>query len=341
MFIVPCILLAAIGLCELFRAVVARAPRLISYAEVSLFVLFSFLLAAIFHDAVTNGPLSTRDYGLYGVQYGAEPISDTVKKLLDSNPGKRVLVSSTWGNSPDTILAYYFRANPKVGIGQLSDYARSMMPEIQNVVFVATRFEYEDALKSGKFRSPQVHSTISYPDGSIGFYAVSMAYVDNFSEIIALEREARRKLLEATFDSVFGPVKIKYSGVDMGEIAYAFDANLDTLIRGLEANPFIVEFSFPRPVANVEVSVDIGSAHAELHASAHDLSGAWKSKFRKTHSTSDSSRIVSGVLDGATNGVRLEIAYPDAPSEFAHVHIFEITLRTSEGLLKLTLPHRP
>jgi hypothetical protein len=95
---------------------------------------------------------------------------------------------------------------------------------------------------------------IPYLDDSPGFYLVRLAYVDNVEAIFAAEKEARRQLVEAQVTLGGEPVSLRFSQTDMGSPELMFDDDHFSLMRGLEANPFILELAFaqPRPVSGLE-----------------------------------------------------------------------------------------
>jgi len=53
-------------------------------------------------------------------------------------------------------------------------------------------------------------------------------------------------------------IRMTHSPLDMGQSKDVFDNNIDTLMRGLNANPFIVDFEFSQPQAIKGLMMDFG-----------------------------------------------------------------------------------
>src|SRR5262249_35235590 len=85
------------------------------------------------------------------------------------------------------------------------------------------------------------------PDGQPGFYFVRMRYVDNVDAIFAAERLARQQLDEDNAVMDGQTVQVRHSKLDMGQVDSIFDNDDSTLLRGLEANPLVLEIQFPAP----------------------------------------------------------------------------------------------
>ncbi|MCS6907388.1 MAG: hypothetical protein RML93_05830, partial [Anaerolineales bacterium] len=121
-----------------------------------------------------------------------------------------------------------------------------------------------DALGSPKMRLVGIEGEIPYPNGKTGFYIVRLAYVDNVDEIFAREMELRRQLVTAhvVVDGI--SAKVRYSQIDDGEIGNLFDQKPETLIRGREANPFILEFEFVSSQPLKGLQAQFGSMDFEL-----------------------------------------------------------------------------
>jgi hypothetical protein len=87
----------------------------------------------------------------------------------------------------------------------------------------------------------KVEQVVPYPDGTPGFYLARLQYAPDADQIFAAEQEARRQLVESEVTLDSKPMRMRYSQTDMGLPEQIFDGDKFTLIRGLEANPFILE----------------------------------------------------------------------------------------------------
>jgi hypothetical protein len=141
------------------------------------------------------------------------------------------------------------------------------------MLFILTPLEYEQALGSSKFKQVTKEGIIPYPDGSPGFYLARLAYADRVEEIFAAEKEARRQLVKSQVSMHGEQVTLRYSQIDMGAPELMFDDDHFTLMRGLEANPFILELDFlqPRQVSGLET--DFGLMDVVLNVTLYPAGG--------------------------------------------------------------------
>lgn len=126
-------------------------------------------------------------------------------------------------------------------------YMNNYTPIEPNDIFVLPTPEYQEAVASQKFDPIQVEKILYYPDGEPGFYFVRLAYASNVEEIFEAERLARLVPVVDTLQIGDQEVTVSHSRLDAGSLADAFDDDLGTLMRGQEANPFMLDFSFPEP----------------------------------------------------------------------------------------------
>ncbi|MCC7361453.1 MAG: glycosyltransferase family 39 protein [Anaerolineales bacterium] len=265
---IPAALFAGLGLNALLTWAAARlekwraAPRLgpAALGAAALAVLVAGNLALL-RDALVNGPLWYRDYGLYGMQYGAKQLFvDTIPAELSADPGVHILVSSTWANAADAFVRFFLtpEQQARVSMGSL-DYFTFSEHDPSHTLLVLTENEYQAALADPKFKSVAVERLLYYPDGTPGFYFLRLTYVDNISAIFAAEKEARRAPIDepAVVNGV--PLTVRHSLFDAGTVANLFDADLFSLIRGLEANPLLIELRYPQPHTVTGLALVLGS----------------------------------------------------------------------------------
>ena len=86
--------------------------------------------------------------------------------------------------------------------------------DIENIVFVMIPDEYRQVVESDKFTGIKVIQVLPYPNGEPGFYFVRMQYADNFDDLLAEEKAARRMLQEEVLSrgQVLGPEKSEGAG---------------------------------------------------------------------------------------------------------------------------------
>ena len=225
-------------------------------------------------DSLINGPTWFDDYGMGGMQYGAKQIFKAVQVYLSSHPNEQILFSPNWANGTDVVARFMLPEDLPVRIESVDGYLIDHLPLDDHMVFVMTPKEYQTTISCGKFTNIRVARTVPYPNGETGFYFVRMQYVPDIDEIMAAEKEVRRQLQEDELNLDNQRVKVRYSLLDMGEVGNLFDGNPDTLGRTFEANPFVVELTFPEPRIISGLSMIIGSTEdrvtARLYPSLED-----------------------------------------------------------------------
>jgi len=256
-FVVPAAILAALGLSELLDWFTSR----ISYTAVALgcFVLLSATGLWMLRDALVNGPTWYRNYGLYGMQYGTKQLFEIIPEYLNRDLRTQVMLSPTWANGTDVFPRFFLDGEPRLKTLNVEAFMDRRRPLNRNMVFILTGLEYDKATASGKFESIDVERVVPYPDGTPGFYFARLAYVDNVDAIFAEEREARRQLVEAVTQVAGEPARIRHSLLDAGRVEDMFDGDWYTLARVMEANPAIIELTFPQPRSISGLAGDFGS----------------------------------------------------------------------------------
>ena len=75
------------------------------------------------------------------------------------------------------------------------------------------------------------------------------------------------------FQSFDQMLMITYSKIEAGRPADMFDGDFYSLVRGIEANPFVVDLDFPEPFTTSGLSADFGHMRLTLKVDPH-LQGA-------------------------------------------------------------------
>ena len=83
---------------SLFRGDAASEPKLWRFSQ-TLIALSAFIIMAganlrMLNDALRNGPLWYRDYGLGGLQYGGFQIFDVMDQYTKEHPDAQILVAA-------------------------------------------------------------------------------------------------------------------------------------------------------------------------------------------------------------------------------------------------------
>ena len=117
------------------------------------------------------------DYGLYGLQFGGRQIAGAAHDELDQHPDRNVVVSSSWGNASDTVMAFFLPDESRVRVENvgLLDAATTLRTDLGTTTFVITPEELHDLRTDPAFETPEVVGTIALPDGRPGFLLVQLA----------------------------------------------------------------------------------------------------------------------------------------------------------------------
>jgi hypothetical protein len=301
-------------------------------------VVFAILSGAglwMLHDALTNGPTWYRDYGLYGMQYGARQLFvEAIPQYLEENPDATMLVSPNWANGADTFVRFFFPPEEQFSRVQMHDVSyfmderRELSP---NMVFVMTSDEYEKAKASPKFSRVDVDRIVPYPDGRPGFYFVRLAYSENVNEIMAQERDERRRPVAENIDLGGQLVSVTHSPFDGGQLRDLFDGDSFTLARGLEANPLVLEFDFPQTQQIGAIAAQFGSGDYSVEATYYREGEAEPTVVSKDfRGLPPDPRVVLDISDRPERIQKLRLAfYRFDTGEPAHIHVRELQFLAS------------
>src|SRR5688572_4461743 len=183
---------------SLTHADAASQPKLwrLSHTFIALaaFVVLAGVNVRMFNDALKNGPLWFRDYGLGGMQYGGFQIFDIIDQYKRDHPETRIIFSPDWANGADVVARFFLDDFSSIQMGSVRGHIVQKLPLDDNTLFILTPLEYDLLKASEKLTDVQVEKIVPYPDGNPGFYFIHMRYVDNIDEIFAAERAARQVL---------------------------------------------------------------------------------------------------------------------------------------------------
>jgi hypothetical protein len=324
-FVIPAILLIALGFNQLMTWLESkRLPR--KGLAISLFVVLTLSNLFMLRDVLVNGATWYQDYGLGGMQYGAQQLFPRVSSYLRNAPETEVILSPTWANGTDVVARFFLGDPLPIQIGSVDGHISQLKPLDQDTLFVMTTAEYQLAQESGKFKDILVEEILHYPNGAPGFYFVRMGYVDQIERIMEEERRERLVLSSAEIKIEGETVVVNYSILDMGEVEHIFDGDPHTLGRTFEANPAIIELLFPSSRTFRGVSVIIGSTEAEIRAVLQADPNSEPLEYMKTFQGSVEQPEAVFNFPEPTQGQLLRLEIRDLrQSEPGNVHIWEIT----------------
>lgn len=343
--VVPVTILVALGLDQALEWAMSLAAWLIkrlrqghspsekslarSYAvlALALALVLGGINLAMLRDARLNGPLWYQDYTLGGMQYGARQLFTAVIDYYQENPTTELMVSPSWTNGADAVVEFFLPPGAPVTLGSVEGHIFQRLPLDDDMVFVVIPNELDKLINSGKFEDVRIEQTIDYPNGEPGFYFIRMRYVADIDRILEVEREARRALLESQVEVAGQQAVVRYPVLDMGGIELVFDGDANTLARTLEANPFVIELTFPTPRPVSGASLRLGSAYVQVTVSLTTSSAEEPIVFETTFHGSVAEPELNMDFDRAITiqQMRFEILAPGI-SEPANIHIWEITI---------------
>ena len=321
---------------SLVRGDAAASPKLwrIPHTLIALcaFVILAGTNLRMLNDALKNGPLWFRDYGLGGMQYGGFQIFDIVDQYVKEHPGAQIIFSPDWANGTDVVARFFLDDFLSIQMGSVRGHITQKRPLDQNTLFILTPQEYDVVKANEKFASVEVERIIPYPDGNPGFYFVHLRYVDNIDEIFAAEKAVREGLRESVLTIDGQEVKVRHSYLDSDfqdkSMALVFDDDPFTLAKTLETNPFIIEMTFPKPRTLRGFSITIGSANVRITLRCYSRAGAEPEVFTFEGQGTRNQPELSFDLPAPTDLQILQVEVLD-PFSFdqAKVHIWELNLR--------------
>jgi hypothetical protein len=329
-FIVPASILVGLGLNWLFGWLMRRVPYGVLAAAA--FILLALASLFMLRDALIGGPLWYRDYGLYGMQYGAKQLfAEAIPEYLRGEPNVRVMVSSTWANGADTFIRFFLPPHQRSRVHMLNvdhylDYKGDLNSD---VLLVMTPSEYQQASSSPKFERVDVERILPYPDGTPGFYFARLAYAHDADAIFAAEREARSQPIEGQVVIGGQTVEVLYSQLEAGQLEDLFDGDTFTLVRGREANPFVLEFSYPYPQTLTALAADFGTMDFTLTAKLYAQGATDPEVYSETYRDLPPDPHIEMAFNKgpqAVSKMRLEILHLHA-GETAKIHVRELAFR--------------
>jgi hypothetical protein len=326
--VVPFTLFTCIGMEALLGRL--RDPRWRGAISIGLAMALSAGSLWMMRTALVEGPTWYRNYGLYGMQYGSSQVFGAIREELERSPNTKVRLSPTWANNPNAFVHYFLTdwQKPRVSFGNMDPWTQSKKELDPNLLFVLTPLEYAAARAGGKFVL-RVNRTLPYPDGTTGFYFARVRYSDRIDALLDADLAERRRLVETTAVVQGEPAVVRHSPLGLGQVSDALDGKPDTLVRGAQANPFVLEFEFPDGRSVSGVVLDVGTMDFRLRVELQSVSTGKPLVF-----TGDFSKLGSDPhLDFAfprgphrVSRARIEISNVGS-GETAEIHVRDVAFR--------------
>lgn len=325
---VPATLLACLGFDLAVRRL--RSPPV----KITLAVAVGFVLIALnttlLYRSLTQGPTWFDDYGLGGTQYGSSQLFGQAIPIVLSEmpPEVNLKISTTWANNPNVFRTFFLNEEQqeRVAFFSLKDLLIRKHALSPDTIFVLPAYEYRQATQSEKLIVEPTSYIIPYPNGEPGFYFVRLRYIERIDDILAEEREARRRLVESTVVLDGEEIRLRHSKTDMGVPQNIFDGDSYTVMRGFEANPFVMEFHFPTPRTLTTLGIQVRSGNFQLEIKATPPGGGDPRSYTETYQgLLLDPRVDYTLPDGTIEVDVLRIEVTSLPKkEVDHIHIWEV-----------------
>ena len=281
----------------------------------------------LLYDALRFGPYWYREYGLWGMQYGAEQVFTRAVDIAQAEPETQVLVSSTWTNGTSVLMRYFTDDLENVELRNINAFIFDYQPLNRNMLFVMTKDDFQSAQDSKKFKDIDIEEILPYPDGTDGFYFVRLEYVDNIQGIMTAERLARQMLQTEELMINGQKVLVQYPLLDINEIKHVFDQDPISFIRTLETNPLRLVLSFSEPIALTEVTLIVGGIPTRVDAVTKFDGQIFETVVSECDSSPEPQEITLKFNQSATiDQISLKVLNIH-DGEIAHVHLWEVILK--------------
>ena len=325
-FLVPASIWIGMGIEQFLKLI--RREKYGVYLSLILFTILTGTTLWLTQAALTQGPLWEHDYGLGGMQYGAAQVYSTAEEKLATGTYDLVYVTPTWANGADILRRFFLPDDVPVYLGNTHGFLESYHEELnERLLFFLTASEYEELQMSEKITDIHLDEVIPYPDGSPGFYLVSMRYAEGVEEIFAAEQALRE--LPVTDQVEVGELAFEFQHppLDMGELQHMFDGDTFTMARVDWGNPALFVISFDRPEELTGLTLTTGSMNFDLAVTITLADGSERTLSESFQNLPDDPTvsIAFGETPMAVSRIAFEIFNPIGGEAFK-IHLREIAL---------------
>ncbi len=277
--------------------------------------------------AIAKGSLWYSEYGLYGMQWGGQQLSQKITEFKQDNPQSKLKLSPGWANNTDIIMRFFLGDPLPLEIGTINEYDLYYTEVDPDQVFIITPDEYNWVVQNPKFDQIEVLDSLEWPDGRKGFTFLRFVYSPEARQIFEVELQQRRQPEISKLDLLGQQATLTYSRLDLGTIAHIFDGNNSTPMRTFEANPLVISIDFPQPTELRKVTAMVGSPATRLSITIALSESGEKLTFSESVSSSVQIRPISvdfGSIYQISN-LTVSIESINEP-EPTHVHLWELIL---------------
>jgi len=332
--VIPMTLLTGLGLSAVLEWLEKTISRLksrrlpVQSLAVGAFAVLVAINGYMVYDALANG---VAWFNPIDLQYGPRQFFGAAWEYMERAPQTQMIISPTWANGAD-IVARFFIPDTMLGssvqMGSILGHIDHQLPLTDDTLFLVMPHEYAAALESGKFKKLFIEETLSYPNGDPALLFVRAQYVGDIEAIFAGEHTNRLELIEGAVALEDQLLQVRYSPLDMGAVEQLFDHDDFSLLRSWEANPIILEFTFPEPRQLTGISIIVRGIEARITVDLYPSLDETPITYSEIKQGTDDQPKVSLDFDSPVLAQKLRLEVEDINAgQPAHVHIWELELR--------------
>jgi hypothetical protein len=326
-FVFPATLLTLLGIEVVLRQLPDRIP--VEARGLALMGLLAAINLFMWRDSLANAPTWYRDYGLYGMQYGAIQLFSEVDSVLEDEPDTQVYISPVWANGADILLRFFMPGDSRVQLLNVDGLLYEVVPDMDSKLFVLTQSEYAMVADSPKFSELHVDTVLTFPDGTDGFYFTRLRYAPEAAQLIEAELIQLNEPVTELLLVGDRRIQITHPPFDAGRIEDVFDGDVFTLGRTREANPAIFTLAFEAPEIVSGITLTTGSMDIDLEVKLFQGEASEPVIYQQTFTGLPPDPTVELLFDdGPTLITKLEISVTNMmEGPKAKIHIREIVLQ--------------
>ena len=263
-FAVPLAIFISIALNDLSQAVASRWPAIQRWVAVALFASLAGTAATITYDSQVNGPTWYDDYTLYGMQYGSRQVfAETILPALQQDPALHYVASTSWANGAEQFLEFFIPTDlrGRVHMGTPENFIAELRDGTTPYRFIAPASELEQISADPRFANLRTLGSLPYPNGQPGFVIFTIQTSPQIDQILEAQRLLAITPIADQVQYAGQTWQVLYSPLGMGQPSDLFDDDPATLVRGLAANPFLLELTPAQPISASALFIHTGTMH--------------------------------------------------------------------------------
>ena len=321
-FVLPANAAIALGLGFVLDRV--RDPRLVLATRGLVFAGLTVSGFTLLANCLTDGPMYSTDYLLYGMQWGApQLIRDTVPRLLRVYPHAGVWSTTDWANGVNVYPPFFGVPESRMRFENLDVICSGAWDGAPDDLLIIPDIDLAPINDCQLFAPFDVIGRVPRPDGRVGFYIGHLRWAPDAAAKLAAMHAAQSAPVTEQVTINGQPVTVTHPPFELGSVAELFDGLPYTTPRCYRGVPMLIDLRFPAPRALASVTVH----HRERTIFTQDVetfAGDLEVKWQKDHGTGEMVDPVIRVDCGGQLVDRVRIEVAQGPEDW--VHLRDITL---------------